>query len=134
MTVEEDPRKRTYYTPREVQAHNSPHDDCWVSFLGLVYDMTPLLKENPGAARPRAILMRPLSPVDVITAAVTMWAQHAAVWLSRQHGLRRVDSTGLAVGGGGGEGSWCGRAVAGGGQQLLTGVTACGRRHAHTGS
>eukprot|EP00290_Baffinella_frigidus_P006108 CAMPEP_0180133432 /NCGR_PEP_ID=MMETSP0986-20121125/9541_1 /TAXON_ID=697907 /ORGANISM="non described non described, Strain CCMP2293" /LENGTH=234 /DNA_ID=CAMNT_0022073557 /DNA_START=128 /DNA_END=832 /DNA_ORIENTATION=+ len=48
MTVEEDLRTRTYYTPREVQAHNSPHDDCWVSFLGLVYDMTPLLRENPG--------------------------------------------------------------------------------------
>jgi len=88
MTVEEDPRKRTYYTPREVQAHNSPHDDCWVSFLGLVYDMTPLLKENPGAARPP---MRPISPVGVIAAAVTVWVQHAAVWLSRRQGLRRVD-------------------------------------------
>ena len=92
MTVEEDPRKRTYYTPREVQAHNSPHDDCWVSFLGLVYDMTPLLKENPGAVRPRAIPMRLLSLIGVIAVAVFVWAQHAEVWLSRQQGLRRVDT------------------------------------------
>ena len=32
---------RRYYTPREVAAHSSD-DDCWVSFLGNVYDLTEL--------------------------------------------------------------------------------------------
>eukprot|EP00955_Chlamydomonas_euryale_P080064 363374-Chlamydomonas_euryale.AAC.7 len=34
---------RRYYTPYEVAKHNLP-DDCWVSFLGGVYDITKLLK------------------------------------------------------------------------------------------
>mmetsp|Transcript_39741 Transcript_39741/g.118271 ORF Transcript_39741/g.118271 Transcript_39741/m.118271 type:complete len:226 (+) Transcript_39741:152-829(+) len=38
---------RRYYTPYEVAKHNLP-DDCWVSFLGGVYDITKLLKDNPG--------------------------------------------------------------------------------------
>lgn len=36
-----------YFTPAEVSAHNAP-SDCWVSFLGKVYDLTPLCKENAG--------------------------------------------------------------------------------------
>jgi hypothetical protein len=63
---------RTYFTPTEVAAHNTPvwllalsfknkfytrteisdllsqYDDCWVSFLGRVYNLTPLIRENPG--------------------------------------------------------------------------------------
>lgn len=35
------------YTPYEVAAHNSP-TDCWVSFLGSVYDVTKLIQEFPG--------------------------------------------------------------------------------------
>ena len=40
--------ERTYLTPTEVAAHSSPHDDCWVSFLGRVYNLTPLIQDNPG--------------------------------------------------------------------------------------
>lgn len=40
------PRRR-FYTPYEVSLHSSP-DDCWVSFLGNVYDLSALLKANPG--------------------------------------------------------------------------------------
>jgi cytochrome b involved in lipid metabolism len=31
----------------QVAQHNTPHD-CWVSFNGGVYDLTPLLKVIPG--------------------------------------------------------------------------------------
>eukprot|EP01116_Phalansterium_solitarium_P013226 TRINITY_DN3042_c0_g1_i2.p1 TRINITY_DN3042_c0_g1~~TRINITY_DN3042_c0_g1_i2.p1 ORF type:complete len:238 (+),score=45.95 TRINITY_DN3042_c0_g1_i2:124-837(+) len=33
---------RRYYTPAEVSIHNK-ENDCWVSFLGKVYDLTPLI-------------------------------------------------------------------------------------------
>jgi len=46
MVILHTPRRR-FYTPYEVALHSSP-DDCWVSFLGGVYDLTALLKENPG--------------------------------------------------------------------------------------
>lgn len=36
-----------YYTPKEVAAHNTP-GDCWVSYLGNVYDLTSLCKEFTG--------------------------------------------------------------------------------------
>ena len=36
-----------YYTPKEVAAHNTP-GDCWVSYLGKVYDLTSLCKECTG--------------------------------------------------------------------------------------
>jgi hypothetical protein len=35
--------QRRFYTPYEVAQHNSP-DDCWVSFLGSVYNLTSLIK------------------------------------------------------------------------------------------
>lgn len=38
---------RRYYTPYEVAMHNTP-DDVWVSFLGKVYELTKLVKDNPG--------------------------------------------------------------------------------------
>ncbi|KAJ1328329.1 hypothetical protein BSLG_010061 [Batrachochytrium salamandrivorans] len=37
-----------YFTPDEVMLHDSS-DDCWVSFLGLVYDLTRLVTENQDA-------------------------------------------------------------------------------------
>ena len=43
-----------YFTPAEVAAHNC-EDDLWVSFLGRVYDLTRLAKENQGN-----LLMKPL--------------------------------------------------------------------------
>ena len=36
-----------YYTPVEVYAHNTP-TDCWVSYLGKVYDLTKLCKQYSG--------------------------------------------------------------------------------------
>ena len=36
-----------YYTPNEVSLHNTS-DDIWVSFLGKVYNLTPLFKEYQG--------------------------------------------------------------------------------------
>ncbi|KAF5826644.1 hypothetical protein DUNSADRAFT_2455 [Dunaliella salina] len=38
---------RRFYTPYEVAQHNTP-SDCWVSFLGGVYDISKLIKNNPG--------------------------------------------------------------------------------------
>ena len=36
-----------YFTPSEVAVHNTS-SDCWVSFLGDVYDLTPLCEEHSG--------------------------------------------------------------------------------------
>lgn len=36
-----------YFTPNEVCIHNTA-DDLWVSFLGKVYDLTPLVEKNNG--------------------------------------------------------------------------------------
>ncbi|TPX68769.1 hypothetical protein SpCBS45565_g02892 [Spizellomyces sp. 'palustris'] len=36
-----------YFTPAEVEMHNAP-EDCWVSWLGYVYDLTPLVEERKG--------------------------------------------------------------------------------------
>lgn len=36
-------RKQRYYTPYEVACHNSPND-CWISCLGRVYDLTDLVR------------------------------------------------------------------------------------------
>lgn len=33
-----------YLTKNEIVVHNKP-DDCWVSFLGIVRDLTPLVEE-----------------------------------------------------------------------------------------
>lgn len=40
-------RLRRYYTPYEVAQHCTPYD-CWVSFLGGVYDISPLVKGHEG--------------------------------------------------------------------------------------
>ena len=36
-----------YFTPREVSLH-STLDDLWLSYLGKVYDLTPLVNEFKG--------------------------------------------------------------------------------------
>lgn len=41
------PEKPLYIAPFEVVIHNKIND-CWVSFLGKVYNVTPLLKEYEG--------------------------------------------------------------------------------------
>jgi hypothetical protein len=38
---------KRYHTPADVARHNSAHD-CWVSYFGNVYDLTPLLAEYKG--------------------------------------------------------------------------------------
>ena len=38
-------KKRRYYTPDEVKAHNTAND-CWVSFFNEVYDLTELIQKN----------------------------------------------------------------------------------------
>jgi cytochrome b involved in lipid metabolism len=36
-----------YFTPKDVANHNSA-SDCWVSFLGKVYNLTPLIRDFKG--------------------------------------------------------------------------------------
>mmetsp|Transcript_43974 Transcript_43974/g.116245 ORF Transcript_43974/g.116245 Transcript_43974/m.116245 type:complete len:242 (-) Transcript_43974:80-805(-) len=38
---------KRYYTSADIAKHNSSHD-CWVSYFGRVYDLTPLLAEYEG--------------------------------------------------------------------------------------
>lgn len=38
---------RRYFTPSEVAEHNQP-EDLWVSYLGFVYNLTPLVQEFKG--------------------------------------------------------------------------------------
>jgi len=40
--------KSRYFTPNEVCTHNTI-DDLWVSFLGKVYDLTPLCDKYKGS-------------------------------------------------------------------------------------
>jgi cytochrome b involved in lipid metabolism len=39
-----------YYTPAQVALHNSP-EDCWVSWLGCVYNLTDVIKNHAGKMR-----------------------------------------------------------------------------------
>jgi cytochrome b involved in lipid metabolism len=40
-------KRPKYFTPNEVSIHNAGRD-IWVSFLGKVYNLTPLIQENAG--------------------------------------------------------------------------------------
>ena len=40
-------KRPKYFTPNEVSIHNTGRD-IWVSFLGKVYNLTPLIQENAG--------------------------------------------------------------------------------------
>lgn len=40
-------KRPRFFTPTEVAAHNTA-EDLWVSFLGKVYCLTPLLKQHEG--------------------------------------------------------------------------------------
>lgn len=46
-------KKARYFTASEVSAHNI-QSDCWVSYLGNVYDLTPLCNEFAGNINPLA--------------------------------------------------------------------------------
>lgn len=39
--------KLPYFSRAEIAQHNVA-SDCWVSFFGLVHDLTPLIKEHKG--------------------------------------------------------------------------------------
>lgn len=43
----QEPERHLYIAPFEVVIHNKPND-CWVSFLGKVYNITPLIKQYQG--------------------------------------------------------------------------------------
>eukprot|EP00039_Didymoeca_costata_P028271 m.20535 g.20535 ORF g.20535 m.20535 type:complete len:108 (+) comp6870_c0_seq1:178-501(+) len=47
-------KKPKYWTPAEVSMHNV-EEDLWVTFLGKVYDLTPLAQQYKGD-----ILLRPI--------------------------------------------------------------------------
>lgn len=49
--------QRRYFTPVEVAQHNQP-EDLWVSYLGYVYDLTPLAQEYKGD-----LLLKPILEV-----------------------------------------------------------------------
>ena len=49
-----------YYTPKEVAVHSSD-DDCWVSFLGKVYDLTELVMVRTGIPIPTTHTRKGLS-------------------------------------------------------------------------
>jgi len=46
------PAKSRYFTPNEVCIHNTV-DDLWLSFLGKVYDLTPLCEKYKGSLHKR---------------------------------------------------------------------------------
>ncbi|XP_056629870.1 cytochrome b5 domain-containing protein 1 [Diorhabda sublineata] len=44
-SLKENSRKWPYFAPFEVVVHNT-YDDCWVSFLGKVFDITPIIERH----------------------------------------------------------------------------------------
>lgn len=57
--------RRRYFTPVEVAQHNQP-EDLWVSYLGCVYDLTPLAQEHKGD-----LLLKPI--VEVAGQDISHW-------------------------------------------------------------
>ncbi|XP_024420587.1 cytochrome b5 domain-containing protein 1 isoform X2 [Desmodus rotundus] len=57
--------QRRYFTPVEVAQHNQP-EDLWVSYLGYVYDLTPLAQEHKGD-----LLLKPI--VEVAGQDISHW-------------------------------------------------------------
>ncbi|XP_036884109.1 cytochrome b5 domain-containing protein 1 isoform X3 [Sturnira hondurensis] len=57
--------QRRYFTPVEVAQHNQP-EDLWVSYLGYVYDLTPLAQEYKGD-----LLLKPI--VEVAGQDISHW-------------------------------------------------------------
>lgn len=41
------PSHRRYYMPSEVAQHNTP-EDCWLSWFGEIYDLSPVLEQHCG--------------------------------------------------------------------------------------
>lgn len=57
--------QRRYFTPAEVAQHNQP-EDLWVSYLGNVYNLTPLAQEYKGD-----LLLKPI--VEVAGQDISHW-------------------------------------------------------------
>ncbi|XP_027628947.1 cytochrome b5 domain-containing protein 1 isoform X2 [Tupaia chinensis] len=57
--------QRRFFTPAEVAEHNQP-EDLWVSYLGYVYDLTPLAQEYKGN-----LLLKPI--VEVAGQDISHW-------------------------------------------------------------
>ncbi|KAM5125612.1 cytochrome b5 domain-containing protein 1-like isoform 2-T2 [Callospermophilus lateralis] len=57
--------QRRFFTPEEVARHNQP-EDLWVSYLGYVYDLTPLAQEYKGN-----LLLKPI--MEVAGQAIGHW-------------------------------------------------------------
>lgn len=49
------PNELPYFLPSDVVLHNQP-DDIWLSLLGFVYDLTPLIKEYKGRKEIKPLL------------------------------------------------------------------------------
>ncbi|KAI8900618.1 hypothetical protein BC833DRAFT_618363 [Globomyces pollinis-pini] len=49
------PKQYPYFTPEQVSLHNSP-EDCWLSWLGCVYDLTDLVAKHDGSPKLTPIL------------------------------------------------------------------------------
>merc|ERR1711959_660449 len=47
MSYEAKPHHRRYYMPSEVAQHCTP-EDCWLSWFGNIYDLSPLLQQHQG--------------------------------------------------------------------------------------
>ena len=43
-------KRPRYFTPNEVSLHSTTKD-IWVSFLGKVYNLTPLIEEHSGSSK-----------------------------------------------------------------------------------
>ena len=60
-----------YYTPNEVAVHNTL-DDLWVSFLGKVYDLTPLCEKYKGETFSCGFLGQYISGVYISAPVLTV--------------------------------------------------------------
>ena len=47
MSYEEKPHHRRYYMLSEVAQHCTP-EDCWLTWFGDIYDLSPLLHQHQG--------------------------------------------------------------------------------------
>lgn len=62
---------RRYHTQADVARHNSDHD-CWVTYFGRVYDLTPLLAEYRGP------LAQPI--IEAAGTDISHWFDEATGW------------------------------------------------------
>eukprot|EP00658_Telonema_sp_P-2_P081832 TRINITY_DN8493_c0_g1_i4.p1 TRINITY_DN8493_c0_g1~~TRINITY_DN8493_c0_g1_i4.p1 ORF type:complete len:238 (-),score=59.17 TRINITY_DN8493_c0_g1_i4:288-1001(-) len=71
------PCHRRYYTPSELAQHNTP-DDCWLSWFGDIYDLSPVLEQNTG------IESKPL--VDSAGTDISHWFDPETLNLRQRYG------------------------------------------------